>query len=224
MKPLRFLSRSATSSTDRRRFMSRVGAVLFGGGAAAAASPALALDNSDESQGAGGVWSPRAVEPFIGEIMMVGFNFAPRGWAFCDGSLLPIAQNTALFSLLGTIYGGDGRTTFALPDLRGRVPMFYGSGPGLSTRQIGERGGVESVTLTTPQTPAHTHEVSQLPDAKVRGAGDQIRGIPTGADEGTFTLATNTGSVGGGQAHENMPPFLAVNFVIALVGQFPSRN
>ena len=132
-------------------------------------------------------------EPFIGQIMMVGFNFAPRGWAFCDGQLLPIAQNTALFSLLGTTYGGDGRTTFGLPDLRGRVPIHPGTGPGLSQHRLGERGGQEQVALQQTE-------------------------VATG---GRDTAAVN---VGPGPDLSNVQPYLCVNFVIALVGMFPSRN
>ncbi|MEO0558929.1 MAG: tail fiber protein [Bacteroidota bacterium] len=148
---------------------------------------------------------------------MVGFNFAPRGWALCDGTLLPINQYQALFSLLGTIYGGDGRTTFALPDLRGRMPMHVGTGPGLSPRSQGQRSGSETETLTTGQVPAHSHPVSQV---QVRGTGSETVGLATGGDQGTSATATS----GGGQSHNNMPPFLVVNFVIALQGLFPSRS
>ncbi len=175
-------------------------------------------------------------EPFLGEIKMFAGNFAPRGWALCDGQLLAISQNDALFALLGTIYGGDGRTTFALPDLRGRAPMHYGTGPGLTPRSLGRRGGVEAVTLTDAQMPTHVHNVANL-----RASGNPAdTSDPAGNSLGladVYSLVTpdvalnadsvsadpNTGATGGDQSHSNMPPFLAVNFIIALVGVFPSR-
>ena len=174
-------------------------------------------------------------DPFIAEIIMFGGNFAPRGWAFCDGQLLPISQNQALFSLLGTTYGGDGRTSFGLPDLRSRFPMHPGTGPGLSTRRLGEKGGVENVTLTTGQMPNHTHT------GKLRASGDAANtNTPAGnalalaeaySDQALAPspLETRPGTViidatGSSQQHTNMPPFLCVNFIIALVGVFPSRN
>ena len=168
-------------------------------------------------------------EPFIAEIIMFAGNFAPRGWAFCSGQILAIAQNTALFSLLGTTYGGNGQTTFALPDLRGRVPMHPFQGPGLSPRNLGEMGGTETVTLITTQMPAHNH-------AAACSGNDANLGLA----EGNFlaTTATNTyastggsalnaatiGSAGGSQPHNNLQPFLCVNFIIAIQGIFPSRN
>ncbi len=175
------------------------------------------------------------MDPFLGEIIMFGGNFAPRGWALCDGQLLPISQNSALFSILGTTYGGDGRTTFALPDLRGRAPMHAGSGPGLSTRQLGQKGGAEEVTLTAAQMPSHTH---QARCDKTVGAGHtnvaegSVWANDAGAASATYStnapdadMATNAlNATGGNQAHNNMQPFLAVNFIIALQGTFPSRN
>lgn len=169
-------------------------------------------------------------EPFIGEIRMFAGNFAPRGWALCNGQLLAVAQNDALFSLLGTIYGGDGRTTFALPDLRGRVPVHYGTGPGLSPRRIGEKAGVERVTLTTAQLPPHTH-----PQGAATPAGNTSPIGKLHGDTGTTTLyaagagasqmhASASQAVGGGQPHDNLMPFTCVNFIIALFGIFPSRN
>lgn len=178
-------------------------------------------------------------EPFIGEIMMVGFNFAPRGWAFCDGQLLPISQNTALFSLLGTIYGGDGRTTFALPDLRGRVPIHSGGGPGLSPYRQGQKGGVETVTLSAAQMPSHTHAAAGTAKA-VSGSGNNTS--PSGnnwaalARENAYSSAAADGTMaadnvtvtvdntGGSQTHENRQPYLSVSFCIALVGIYPSRS
>ncbi len=155
--------------------------------------------------------------PFLGQIMIVGFNFPPRGWTLCDGQLLPINQNQALFSLLGTIYGGDGRTTFQLPDLRGRASFSSGQGGGLSDRQIGEQSGAETHTLTTAQIPSHSHT---FPEIQVRGAGTQIPGVSSGENLNTSVPLGG----GGGQAHDNMPPFLVLNYCIALQGIFPSRN
>jgi len=171
------------------------------------------------------------VEPFIGEIRWVGFNFAPTGWATCDGQILAISQNTALFSLLGTTYGGDGKTTFALPDLRGRVPLHSGQGPGLSQRTIGEKGGAETVTLTTSQLPAHTHQAvgtSNVATAVSPAAGvwaTKTRTPLYGAAGSNANMAAGAiGPTGGNQPHENMPPFLGLTCIIALQGIFPSRN
>ncbi len=175
------------------------------------------------------------VTPFIGKISMFGGNFAPRGWAFCDGQLLAIASNSALFSILGTTYGGDGRVTFGLPDLRGRLPMHQGAGPGLTTRPIGSEVGTETVTLIPTQLPAHTHQLdgtTEQVDPNASGGGN-----PTGrvlaatvidiysatAPDSDFDASAVT-DTGGGQAHGNIMPFLCVNFIIALVGTFPSRN
>lgn len=169
-------------------------------------------------------------QPFIGEIRMFGGNFAPRGWMFCNGQLLSIAQNTALFSLLGTTYGGNGQTTFALPDLRGRVPVHFGQGPGLTNRSLGETAGVETVTLTTSTLPSHSH----TPNASA-AAGTQAS--PTGGfwaaagqlrySAGAPSVAFHAGAAalsGGGQPHENMVPYTAVSFIMAVEGIFPSRN
>jgi microcystin-dependent protein len=172
-------------------------------------------------------------EPFIAEIKMFAGNFAPRGWAFCDGQLLPISSNTALFSLVGTIYGGDGRTTFALPDLRGRVSMHAGNGPGLSQRRVGQRGGTETVTLNVAQMPSHNHSPGCSNDLgdEVLPEGNFVA-KPAGADTGEAfastadkTMGTSPSSnTGGNGAHTNVQPFLVVNYIIALVGTFPSRN
>jgi len=172
-------------------------------------------------------------EPFIGEIRMVGFNFAPRGWALCNGQLLSIASNNALFSLLGTIYGGDGRTTFALPNLQGRVPMHYGSGAGLSPRLIGEAAGQESVSLTEAQLPAHTHKArasslkgnTNSPVGRVwsKDAGVQSATYTSNAADADMAAGA-IAPAGGGQPHSNMPPYLAVNFIIALQGIYPARD
>lgn len=164
-------------------------------------------------------------EPFLAEIRMVGFNFAPRGWAFCDGQLLPINQNQALFSLMGTFYGGDGRTTFALPDLRGRVPIHFDN-----VNPLGDRGGQEIHTLTVTEMPAHVHGVETLTaDATspvpshnhLARASEEIYAPP---DNLAPLHAGAVGSTGANQPHDNMQPFLTVSFCIALQGLYPSRN
>ncbi|MCG8416402.1 MAG: tail fiber protein [Proteobacteria bacterium] len=164
-------------------------------------------------------------EPFLAEIRIVGFNFAPRGWAFCDGQILPINQNQSLYSLLGTTYGGDGRTSFALPDLRGRTPTHVGNG-----HPLGQRGGEETHTLSTAEMPAHRHVVrassvdgtSPLPaDAALARSTNQIYHEPTNLEP---MNSGSVASVGGSQGHENMQPFITLNFCIALMGLFPSRN
>lgn len=177
-------------------------------------------------------------EPYLAEIRIVAFNFAPRGWAFCDGQLLPIAQNTALFSLIGTTYGGDGRTTTALPNLQDRAPMHPGRGPGLTARKLGQRIGASTVGLTEAQIPSHNHQftVSKVaPPTSSIPAGlypNQYRDEVQGRTEmyknnatldATFASQAIT-AAGGGQAHENMQPYLGLNFVIALAGVYPSRS
>ena len=168
--------------------------------------------------------------PFVGEIRFFGFNFAPVGWALCNGQLLPINQNTALFSLLGTTYGGDGRTNFALPNLQGRVPIHMGSGPGLSTYVIGQTGGTETTTLTVGELPAHRHLVEAN-----NGAGTLARpadNFPARAGDEAYAAASdqptmNAGMIaetGGGQPFDNIQPYLVGNFCIALTGIFPARN
>lgn len=169
-------------------------------------------------------------EPFVGEIRMFAGNFAPRGWAFCDGQLLAVSQNDALFSLLGTIYGGDGRTTFGLPDLRGRIPIHAGHGPGLSERRLGAKGGEEKVTLTVNQLPSHGHPMTA---ANVPADRREPVGLsPAQAEGDVYTdqqdpqnfnsqAITNTG---GSRSHTNLMPFLCVHFIISLVGIYPSRH
>lgn len=167
-------------------------------------------------------------EPFIAEIRIFAGNFAPRGWAFCNGQLLPIAQNTALFSLIGTTYGGDGRTTTALPNLQGRAPMHPGRGPGLTERRLGQSGGVESVTLTEVQMPQHNHAVqgNEAPGNAPSPVGNYLAATKAAyADSANTTMASAmTPSAGGSQAHNNTQPWLAMNFIIALVGLYPSRS
>lgn len=178
-------------------------------------------------------------DPFIGEIMMVGFTYPPRGWAFCDGQIMSIAQNTALFTLLGTMYGGNGQTTFALPDLRGRVPIHSGTGPGLSPYSQGQQGGAENVTLNVTQIPAHDHAAAGTASA-VNGAGNSK--TPAGntwaslSRENAYSNATadqtmaannvavTVNSAGGSQPHTNVQPYLAIHFCIALQGIYPSQN
>lgn len=168
-------------------------------------------------------------EPFVGEIRMFAGNFAPRGWAFCDGQLLAVSQNDALFSLLGTVYGGDGRTTFGLPDLRGRLPIHAGHGPGLSERRLGAKGGTEAVTLIVNQLPSHTHTVmganagtaQSSPVVNLPGSG-RVQMYGPLDREGAFGPAIST--IGGSRSHTNLMPFLCVNFIIALFGIYPSRH
>ena len=169
-------------------------------------------------------------EPFVGQIQIWGGNFAPRGWAFCNGALLPIAQNTALFSILGTTYGGDGRTTFGIPNLEERAPMHWGTGPGLTPRQIGETGGAATATLNLNQIPMHDHRLggsgsdndSSTPIGAVPGFAD---GDPLyrGTSDTTM-LTTALGTQGGGAEHNNLQPSLGLSFSIAITGTFPSRG
>jgi microcystin-dependent protein len=181
------------------------------------------------------------LDPFIGTICMFGFNFPPRTWALCNGQLLSIAQNTALFSLLGTTYGGNGQTTFALPDLRGRVPVHFGQGPGLSSYDLGQVGGVESSTLTVNQMPAHAHTFSgqqavaatagTTPDPTGNILAAPASSIPHYAAANAATGATASGSVtgttalaGGSQPQSELQPYLGLNFSIALQGIYPPRD
>ncbi|MBU7315156.1 phage tail protein [Paenibacillus oleatilyticus] len=173
------------------------------------------------------------MDSFLGEITMFAGNFAPKGWAFCNGQLIPIAQNTPLFSILGTQYGGDGKTTFALPNLQGAAPMHWGNGPGLTPRNIGQSGGSRTVTLLTSQLPAHTH----LVNSAAMGSGTTVEGMlwaktpgrVGGAAYGGFTnsVPMHPGAVqsaGGSQPHNNMQPYLAIHFIICLNGMFPPRD
>jgi microcystin-dependent protein len=177
--------------------------------------------------------------PFIGEIRMFGCNFNPRGWNFCNGQLISIAQNTALFSLLGTQYGGNGTTTFGLPNLQGRTPFNQGQGPGLTSRVIGESGGVENVTLLQTEMPAHTHAATTAASAPCKnsvGNSDtpagcfpaaspaEVFSATSNGSMGAMTVTPNLAASGGGQPHSNLPPYLCLNFCIAVQGIFPSRN
>ena len=172
-------------------------------------------------------------EPFLGQIIQVGFNFPPRGWASCDGQLLPIFQNSALFSLLGTTYGGDGETTFALPDLRGRSMVHVGNGPGLPSVQWGQRSGNTTFTLQTSNLPAHNHSVAV--NGGVGNSDTPVNAFPsvnetagedwhTAGGAGQFLAANAIGNTGGGQAVTHRSPFLGVYHVIALTGIYPSSS
>ena len=168
--------------------------------------------------------------PFVGEIRMFAGNFAPRGWAFCDGQLLAVSQNDALFSLLGTIYGGDGRTTFGLPDMRGRIPIHQGTGPGLTSRQIGSKSGSENAAVSQSQLPSHTHAwkvTDGVPQSDVptnaglaKPTANLFQTIEANMVNMAPAMIQNTG---GSQQHNNVMPFLCINFIIALFGVFPSR-
>ncbi|MEP6262888.1 MAG: tail fiber protein [Gillisia sp.] len=181
-----------------------------------------------------------AMEPFIGEIILFGGNFAPKGWAFCNGQILPISQNTALFSIIGTMYGGDGSTTFGLPDLRGRAPIHAGNGPGLSPVHIGEKGGIENVTLTVSHMPAHTHglnvsntegttstPVGNYPAVSQYQADRSSPVVPVNSygNSPNEKMAPSTVDVQGGNMAFNIRnPYLAVNYIIALNGVYPTRD
>jgi microcystin-dependent protein len=168
--------------------------------------------------------------PYVGEIRMFAGNFAPAGWNFCDGSLLPISEYSTLFNLIGTTFGGDGQSTFAVPDLRGRIPIHMGTGPGLSTRVIGELAGSETVTLIASQIPIHSHAPQGSSDAgtqtspggAVWASSGQARYSTTNPPAAAMN-AQNVGQTGGNQPHENMMPFLTVTFIISLFGIFPSQ-
>lgn len=190
------------------------------------------------------------MEGTIGEIRGFGGNFAPRAWAFCNGQLLAISQNTALFSILGTTYGGDGRTSFALPDLRGRAPISAGTGPGLSTHKLGARSGTETVTLNVLQIPSHFHAAITTKTGAVQSFGRDVDAGESGAEEtvagntqtSNYAEITNTDLVphgiisdttnytvqvaptGGSQPHNNMQPYLTIYWIICLQGVFPSRS
>lgn len=168
--------------------------------------------------------------PFVGEIRLFGGNFAPAGWMFCDGSLLAIAQNDVLFSLIGTTYGGDGVNTFALPDLRGRVPVHRGAGPGLTPVVQGQQGGNESVALTPSQMPSHTHVLRAASGAASSGAvantvlaATSVNSYGSGPPSVAMAAAA-VPAVGGSQPHDNMAPFCALSYIISLFGIYPSQN
>lgn len=210
-------SLATTAPFERRHFLTRVGAAIAG-------FAVLGRPRRAEAAIAG-------LDPFIGELMIFAGNFAPRGWAFCDGQLLSIAQNTALFSLLGTMYGGDGQTTFGLPDLRGRAPINAGQGPGLSNFTQGELGGEENHMLTATEMPAHTH--TAYADATNGTVDSPLNALPArnpaaipayGTGASAALAANHIGTAGASQPHNNMPPYLVLNYCIALQGVYPSRS
>jgi microcystin-dependent protein len=168
--------------------------------------------------------------PYIGQIKLFAGNFAPQGWVFCDGRLLSIAENDALFALVGTTYGGDGQVTFGVPDLRGRIPVGQGQGPGLSNYAIGQAFGTETVTLTQPQLPAHTHNVlgnSAVGSGGPSGATWAVGGGLSPYGDAAASQALNAGSVtsaGGNQPHDNVMPYQTVNYILSLFGIFPPQN
>lgn len=210
--------RTAPTNFTRRRF--------FGSAFAAAAATLMpAWARRAEA-------SPQSIEPYLGEIMLVSFGFSPRGWAFCNGQLLPINQNQALFSLLGTTYGGNGVTNFALPNLQGRVAIHEGQGPGLAYRNLGEMGGEQAHTLALTALPAHTHTAragsSTATSATPTAALVPARNPSVIPEWGTVANATMGAgaitSAGGSQAHPNLQPYLVLNYVIALQGIFPTPS
>lgn len=217
----RILTLSAPAArTPRRGFLGAVAGALGLG--------ALATFSRDAAA------APQGSQPYIGEIMLWAGNFAPLGWAFCDGATLPIAQYEALFNLIGTTYGGDGQTTFRLPDLRGRVPLHEGTGPGLSPYVLGQSGGSENVSLVATQIPAHDHAPAAA--SAVGATAAPANGVPGRDPAGTLAWTNSPGAAvqpmsgshisttGGSQPHTNLRPILALNFVIALEGIFPSMS
>jgi microcystin-dependent protein len=173
------------------------------------------------------------MDPFVAEIRIFPFNFSPKGWAFCDGQILPLSQNTALFSLLGTTYGGDGKSNFALPNMQGNAPMHPGQGPGLSLHDLGETSGTETVTLLESEIPSHSHALMAAPTPALLFAPSSTTALSRSAG-GPAYIASNAGLVqlsdnaiapaGGDQPHNNMQPYLTLNFCIALQGVFPPRT
>jgi microcystin-dependent protein len=171
-------------------------------------------------------------DPFVAEIRIFGFNFAPRGWAFCNGQIMPISQNTALFSLLGTTYGGDGKSTFALPNMQGNAPMQPGQGPGLSLHDLGETSGSETVSLLESEIPAHVHTLRASSDDGDLAAPNQTRSLARSAGGFAYAPAQNLTQMawealalaGNDMPHNNMQPYLTLNFCIALQGVFPPRG
>ena len=226
----------AEEKTSRRGFFGTLAAAMGGAGLLGTLFGASSAQ-ADPSRDATGL--PESGSAYLGEIMAAAFTYAPQDWANCDGQVLPIAQNNALFSLLGTTYGGDGRTTFAIPDLRGRVPIHRGQSSNTSVRTLGETGGTEQVTLSTDQIPSHDHSPilpvstaegdATTPEGNTLGAQPDARGtVPiydgSGGTGGSMTVDSNT--VGGSRAHNNMPPFQTIRYCICVGGNFiyPPRS
>ena len=222
--------------SERRGFLRWLGGLAIGGLALAKFSSTFGqtrkgIQPAPSATNPGTPVAPQGANPFIGEIELVAFNFAPVGWALCNGQLLPISSNTALFSLLGTTYGGDGRSTFALPNLQGRVPLHQGTGPGLTPRVIGESGGEETHILTPAEMPSHNHIL--ISDSGVGTSDNPSNALPAKNAAGIpqysagGSTAMNSGAVastGGNAAHNTMPPYLTLNYIIAITGIFPSRT
>jgi microcystin-dependent protein len=225
------LPNSLEEPASRRGWLKKLGGLVTAGLLLGKSQPAAARTGQQ-------VASPLGVsgQTFLGEIMLVSFNFAPKGWALCNGQLLPINQNQALFALLGTTYGGNGQTNFGLPDLRSRIPICFGQGAGLTNRNLGDKAGTETVTLTTAQI-AHTHTIPASTaigtTSEAGTTGPKVRNYlaDNGGGSAQYSTAANVTmaadavtSVGGGQPHNNLQPVLGLNFVIALSGIFPSQN
>jgi microcystin-dependent protein len=217
-------SPAAVAQPARRSLLKRLSGLLAG---SVLAGPLQALFGRATPAAAGTLTSN---DPFVGEIILAGFNFAPRGYARCDGQLLPISQNTALFSLLGTYYGGNGVSTFALPDLNGRVPIGAGQGPGLSLRELGETGGAENVTLLASEIPFHSHtlELTYSTALGTTGApgGAFLASNASGLPQYSTSSAGATGAfaTGDAQPHNNLQPYQTLAYYIALQGVFPPRG
>jgi microcystin-dependent protein len=219
-------------SSGRRSFLAKALGLAAGTSLLGGAVKAFAKAGGDQSSLSGGV--PKQVDfanPALGQVIMFAGNYAPTGWAICDGSLMSISQNTALFSILGTTYGGDGKTTFGLPDLRGRVPIGTGQGAGLTNRLLGEMSGEESHTLAVGELPSHTHPA--VVDNSAGTSDTPVNNVPAVNSEGiqhygtAMNAAMNAGAIGntgGSQAHNNMQPYLGMTYLIALVGIFPARS
>jgi microcystin-dependent protein len=214
---------------ERRHFLAKMFGFLAGVSLIGGASKLFAQVGKKNPASINGVANVQGTSPYLGEIDMVAFNFAPTGWALCEGQLLPISEYDALFNLIGTTYGGNGQTTFALPDLRGRVPVAMGQGYGLSNYVIGQYSGAETVTLNQNQIPAHTHAAnastsngtSATPSGNFPAVNNEGIQHYAATSNGTMN-ATAIGNTGGGQAHSNLQPSLCINFIIALTGVYPT--
>ncbi len=217
------------SSANRRRFLAKTLGVLAGTSLIGGVAKAFAQIGQKTVTSSGGQKPLTVAYPYLGEIMMFAGNFAPSGWAFCNGSLVSISSNTALFSLLGTMYGGDGVTSFALPDFRGRVPIHAGTGSGLSSYAVGQHGGEETHTLVTNEMPSHNHAANA--DVSNGTSPSPSNNLPAvnsegiehyGSTQNGSMNANAIGATGGSQPHNNIQPYLTVTFCIATAGTYPS--